>query len=473
MLIGREKEQALLNDLLHSNQSEFVALYGRRRVGKTYLVRETFNYQFAFQHTGILDAPMSEQLGEFRESLYAAGLPKCPKPKTWGEAFRLLQRLLASLPEGKKVVFIDELPWMDTPKSNFIRALDHFWNAWATTRKDIILIVCGSATSWIIDNIVMNYGGLHDRVTRQIQLRPFTLKECEQYSQQNKLDFTRRQILEAYMVMGGIPYYWSFLRPGLSIAQNIDRMFFEEDGEMVHEYDALYASLFRRPKTHIAIVNALATKKGGLQREEILDITKISDNETFSKALKELEQCGFIRKYTMIGNKKKGTLYQLMDNYTLFWFKFIGENTRGESHFWTSNLDTGVYDNWVGLAFERVCLQHLEQIKKAMGLTVVISTAHSWSWKAPKDSNEEGVQIDLLIDRNDDTINLCEMKYSKSPYPLSSEDLSKMEYRKTVFKRETGTEKRIMLSLITTFGLTNNANAADIPVKLTMEDLFQ
>ena len=149
MLIGREKEQALLKDLLHSNQSEFVALYGRRRVGKTYLVRETFNYQFAFQHTGILDAPMSEQLGEFRESLYAAGLPKCPKPKTWGEAFRLLQRLLASLPEGKKVVFIDELPWMDTPKSNFIRALDHFWNAWATTRKDIILIVCGSATSWI------------------------------------------------------------------------------------------------------------------------------------------------------------------------------------------------------------------------------------------------------------------------------------------------------------------------------------
>ena len=429
MLVGREKEQALLKDLMHSNQSEFVALYGRRRVGKTYLVRETFNYQFAFQHTGILDAPMSEQLGEFRESLYAAGLPKCPKPKTWGEAFRLLQRLLASLPEGKKVVFIDELPWMDTPKSNFIRALDHFWNAWATTRKDIILIVCGSATSWII--------------------------------------------LEAYMVMGGIPYYWSFLRPGLSIAQNIDRMFFEEDGEMVHEYDALYASLFRRPKTHIAIVNALATKKGGLQREEILDITKISDNETFSKALKELEQCGFIRKYTMIGNKKKGTLYQLMDNYTLFWFKFIGENTRGESHFWTSNLDTGVYDNWVGLAFERVCLQHLEQIKKAMGLTVVISTAHSWSWKAPKDSNEEGVQIDLLIDRNDDTINLCEMKYSKSPYPLSSEDLSKMEYRKTVFKRETGTEKRIMLSLITTFGLTNNANAADIPVKLTMEDLFQ
>ena len=472
MLIGREKEQQLLQSLLKSDKSEFVALYGRRRVGKTFLVRESFNYTFAFQHTGIFDAPMSEQLTEFRESLYSAGLPKSPKPRTWGDAFRLLQRLLASLPEGKKVVFIDELPWMDTPKSNFIRALDHFWNAWATTRKDIVLIVCGSATSWIIDNIVMNYGGLHDRVTRQMQLRPFTLRECEIYSRKNKLDFTRRQILELYMVMGGIPYYWSFLRPNLSVAQNIDRMFFEENGEMVHEYDALYASLFRHPKPHIAIVTALATRKAGMLREEILSATGLSDNETFSKTLKELEQCSFIRKYTRIGNKSKSSLYQLMDNYTLFWFKFIGENTRGETHFWSSSLDTGTYDNWVGLAFERVCLQHLEQIKKAMGLTVVISTAHSWSWKAPKGSTDSGVQIDLLIDRNDDLINLCEMKYSKAKYPLSASDLSKMEYRKEVFKRETGTPKRVVLTIITTFGLTESPYADDIPVKITMDDLF-
>ena len=472
MLIGREQEQALLLNLLKSDRSEFVALYGRRRVGKTYLVRETFNYSFAFQHTGILDAPLNEQLSEFRESLYSAGLPKSPKPRKWSDAFRLLQRLLSSLPEGKKVVFIDELPWMDTPKSNFIRALDHFWNAWATTRKDILLIVCGSATSWIIDNIIMNYGGLHDRVTRQILLRPFTLRECEKYSQKYGLDFTRRQILETYMVMGGIPYYWSFLRSDLSVAQNIDRMFFEENGEMVHEYDALYASLFRHPRPHIAIVTALATRKAGMLREEILAETGLSDNEAFTKALKELEQCSFIRKYTMIGNKSKGSLYQLMDNYTLFWFKFIGENTRGETHFWSSNLDTGIYDSWVGLAFERVCLQHLEQIKKAMGLTVVISTAHSWTWKAPKGSDEPGVQIDLLIDRNDDVINLCEMKYSKAPYSVSSADLTKMEYRKSVFKRETATKKRVILTMITTFGLMDNAPAADIPVKITIDDLF-
>lgn len=472
MLIGRKKEQALLRGLPESDQSEFVAVYGRRRVGKTYLIRESFGYKFAFQHTGILDAPMSEQLDEFRESLYAAGLPECPAPKTWPEAFRLLGRLLDSLPDGKKVVFIDELPWMDTPRSNFIRALDHFWNAWATTRKDIILIVCGSATSWIIDNVIMNYGGLHDRITKQIQLKPFTLSECEEYCKSRKLNFNRRQILEGFMVMGGIPYYWSFLQGGLSLAQNIDRMFFEEDGEMVHEYDALYASLFKHPKTHISIVNALAKKKAGMRREELLKVSGLSDNDTFSRALKELEQCGFIRKYTMIGSKKKGALYQLMDNFTLFWFKFMGENVRGESHFWTSNMDTSIYESWSGLAFERVCLQHINQIKKAMGLASIISTAHSWSWKAPAGSDDAGVQIDLLIDRNDDVINLFEIKYSKSPYPLSSQELARMEYRRTIFKRESATRKSVILSMVTTFGLADNANAAEIPVQITMDDLF-
>ena len=473
MLIGRELEQRLLRGLYKSDQSEFVALYGRRRVGKTYLVRETFQYRFAFQHTGILDASMSEQLSEFRESLYAAGLPKSPKPKTWSEAFHLLQRLLGNLPEGKKVVFIDELPWMDTPKSNFIRALDHFWNAWATMRKDIILIVCGSATSWIIDHIVMNYGGLHDRVTHQIQLKPFTLRECELYCKSRKLGFTRRQILEGYMAMGGVPYYWSFLQRGQSVAQNFDRMFFEENGEMVHEYDALYASLFRHPKAHIAIVNALATKQTGMRRDDLLSMTGLSDNETFSKALKELEQCSFIRRYTMIGNKKKGAVYQLMDNYTLFWFKFIGENVRGESHFWTSNLDTHLHDTWAGLAFERVCLQHLDQIKDAMGCAAVISTAHSWYWKPTTGSAEKGDQIDLLIDRNDDVINLCEMKYYKSRYTLSSEDLDKLEHRKEVFKRESGTTKAIYLTMITSAGLADNAYSADIPVIISADDLFR
>ena len=471
MLIGRIKEKEILLSLLESEQSEFVAVYGRRRVGKTYLVRETFNYKFAFQHTGQLDTPMSEQLSEFRESLYAVGMKKCAMPRTWSAAFRLLQNHLETCPKGKKVIFIDELPWMDTPRSNFIRALDHFWNGWATMRKDIVLIVCGSATSWIIDHIVMNYGGLHNRLTRQIHLQPFNLHECELFCKDRKLGFTRRQILEAYMIMGGIPYYWSFLQRNLSLALNIDKMFFAESGDLVHEYDALYASLFRNPRVHIAIINTLATKKAGMTREEILSGTQIANTGQFNAALKELEQCSFIRRYTFLGKKTKDSVYQLMDNFTLFYFKFIKENVNGDQHFWTSQLSTSVHDSWAGLAFERVCLQHLEQIKKALGFSAVISTAHSWIYKA-KDMYDKGVQIDLLIDRNDDVINLCEMKYAKDQYVIDSNEDMRLRRRVATFQRQSGSKKAIHLTMITTYGVQHGGYADDIQSEVTMDDLF-
>lgn len=472
MLIGRQSEKKVLRELLESEQSEFVAVYGRRRVGKTYLIRETFDYSFVFQHTGILDAPMKEQLSEFRESLYSAGMKRCAMPRTWSDAFRLLQQWIASQPEGKKVVFIDELPWMDTPRSNFIRALDHFWNGWATMRKDIVLIVCGSATSWIIDNIVMNYGGLHNRLTRQIHLLPFSLSECESYCKDRKLGFTRKQILEGYMVMGGIPYYWSFMQRGISLSQNIDRLFFAENGDLVHEYDALYASLFRNPSCHIAIVNELAKKKAGMTREELLAATGIGEGEQFVKALKELEQCSFIRRYTYIGKRKKDAIFQLMDNYTLFYFKFIKQNSNGDRHFWTSMLQSSTHDAWAGLAFERVCLQHLEQIKAALGFSAVISTAHSWISKTEK-TNARGVQIDLLIDRNDGVINLCEMKYAQEEYVIDKAEDERLRNRLSTFVRESGTKKAVFTTMITTYGLKKGAYADDIPCEVTMDDLFR
>lgn len=465
MLIGREKERNTLLSALESNQSEFIAVYGRRRVGKTFLIRETFEYNFAFQHTGILDAPMKEQLSEFRQSLYNAGMKRTALPKTWNEAFHLLEGWLESLPEGKKIVFIDELPWMDTVRSNFIRALDHFWNSWATARKDIILVVCGSATSWIIDNIVMNYGGLHNRLTKKIHLHPFTLHECDLFCQSQNLGYKRNLIMEAYMALGGIPYYWSFLKKRLSVAQNFDRMFFDEDGELVQEYDALYASLFRNPTIHIAIINALSIKKTGMVRAELLEKTKLADNEHFNKALKELEQCGFIRKYTCFGKKIKDAMYQLMDNYTLFYFQFIKKNKNGDKTFWTSMYNSALHNNWSGLAFERVCLQHLEQIKKGLGFGGVISTAHSW--RSPN------AQIDLLIDRNDDIINICEMKYSKGKYALDAEEIQKMQNRVDCFQRETETNKSIHLTLVTSNGITEGSDTHHIHSILTMEALFQ
>lgn len=474
MLIGRKNEKQELLDLLNSDQSEFMAVYGRRRVGKTYLIRETFDYHFAFQHTGILDAPMREQLAEFRQSLKSAGYRRCPEPSNWHEAFHLLAELLEKSKDTKKVVFIDELPWMNTHNSNFIRALDHFWNGWASARKDIIIIVCGSATSWIINKIIMDYGGLHNRLTHQIFLRPFTLSECEQYCQARRLGFTHKQILEAYMAMGGIPYYWSFLKKGQSLSQNFDRIFFSENGEMTREFDALYASLFRNPEPHIAVIKALTKRKTGMTRNELLSETKLNDNMTFIKTLKELEQCGFIRKYTCLGKVSKDALYQLMDNFTLFYFKFMAENQKDNPHFWTSSLDTPIHNVWAGLAFERVCLQHLPQIKSALGFSAVISSAHSWTFK-PKtqEETENGAQIDLLIDRNDGIINLCEMKYAGDLYSIDKAEDAKLRHRKAIFLRESKTKKAVHLTMITTFGLAKGGYSDDIHSQVTMEDLFR
>ena len=480
MIIGREKEIATLQGLLGSDESQFVAVYGRRRVGKTFLIREAYNYDFVFQHTSTYGATRKQQLSDFRDSLYNAGMGKCAMPKTWSDAFHLLWDFLKVMPvDGKKkVIFIDELPWMDTPKSSFVRSLDHFWNAWATTRKDIILVICGSATSWIIDNVIMNYGGLHNRLTCKVNLQPFCLRECKQYCESKNLGYKDRQILEAYMALGGIPYYWSFLKKEQSVAQNFDRMFFQMGGELSQEFDALYASLFKKPRRHIAIITALAKKKSGLLREEVLKTSKLTDNTDFSKALQELEQCGFIRKYTTIGKKNKDAIYQLIDNYTLFYFDFIRENVNGDEHFWTSQAGSSIHAGWAGRAFERVCMQHVSQIKDALGFSAVVSSVHSWSYKGEKDpvsgkTIHKGVQIDLLIDRNDDTINLCEMKYTNAEYTITEEEDEKIRNRKEAFVRETETEKTVLLTMITSFGLTPGGYSNDIHCQLTMADLFR
>ena len=477
MIIGREKEIALLRGLLEEDQSQFVAVYGRRRVGKTFLIRESYNYNFTFQHTGIYAAPLKEQLAEFYQSLKSAGCTAGTLPTTWSEAFHLLERFIDSLKpdSGKKVIFIDEMPWMDTHKSGFVRSLDHFWNSWATSRRDIVLIVCGSATSWIINNVIMNYGGLHNRLTNQVYLEPFSLRECREYCLSRRLHYTDNQILEAYMVMGGIPYYWSFLKRGESVAQNIDRMFFKEKGELSLEFKALYSSLFKRPDTHIQIITALATRKMGMLRDDMLTATKLTDNKTFSTALLELEQCGFIRKYLPIGAKRKNAVYQLMDNYTLFYFDFIKENHNGDEHFWTSSIDTPLHHSWAGRAFERVCLQHLQQIKAALGFSAVISSAHSWVYRPQKNAEEgtKGAQIDLLIDRNDKTINLCEMKYSSAPYVITEEEDLRIRNRRAMFIRATSTRKTVLVTLITTYGLAAGGYSGDIPCQVTMKDLFK
>lgn len=472
MIVGREKQQQELLELLQSDESQFCAIYGRRRVGKTFLVKETFNGQFAFQHTGLSNATKEEQLSEFRESLRSAGMRRCKMPKTWFEAFHLLEQHLSTFPQGKKIVFIDELPWLDTPKSRFVSALEHFWNGWANMRNDIVLIVCGSATSWIIDNIINNHGGLHNRLTNQIYLQPFTLHECELYLRAMNIRLSQKDIVEAYMIFGGVPYYWSYLHRGESLSQNIDRMFFALDAPLQNEFEKLFRSLFKKSDIYIRIVKSLTERRAGLLREQILQLVKTDDNEIFQKALKELEQCGFIRKYNMLDFKSKNSLYQLIDNFTLFHFQHIETNQPHDDHYWSNLQFSGRYNAWAGLAFERVCLLHTQQIKQALGISGIRSNVYSWTYKPASGEPYEGFQIDMLIDRDDRIINICEMKYTDEEYIVTADVDRQIRQRISRFIARSATRKAIHPILITTYGLSSNGYASVFQRTITMDDLF-
>ncbi|MBQ8501299.1 MAG: AAA family ATPase [Bacteroides sp.] len=471
MLIGRDKEQKLLREAYSDEYSQFVVVYGRRRVGKTFLVRETFNYKFTFQHSGIANMPKSTQLEEWKKSLQKHGLKVNNVPKDWLEAFSLLDDLIRKSRAKKKVIFIDELPWMDTQGSSFVSALEHFWNAYASARKDVLLIVCGSATSWIVDKIIHNHEGLHNRLNKKINLRQFTLHECELYAKSRKLGMQHRQLLECYMVMGGIPFYWSLLRRELSLPQNIDSIFFSEDGDLNNEFDALYRSLFKKPEAYINVINTLGKKRIGMTRDEIIAEGGLDSNGRLTTVLKDLEYCGFIRKYNQIGKVVKDAMYQLVDFYTLFYFKFIIENKRHDPNFWTKSIGSALYNNWCGLAFERVCFAHIPQIKYALSIGGVVT--NEYSWYVRKTEERPGAQIDLLLDRGDQTINICEIKYSASnEYVLNEEEETKILSRRERFIEETDSTKAVHLTLITTRGLMQNSHSDVFQSVVVVESLF-
>ena len=471
-MIGRENEIRELRRRFASEESEFVAIYGRRRIGKTFLVNEVFNGNFAFHHSGMEKADKRMQLESFREALRRQGLTRCKTLRTWIQAFSALSDLLESKGEGKKVVFLDELPWFDTPRSGFLPAFEQFWNSWACLRKDILLIICGSATSWIVKKVLRSRGGLHNRVTRQLPIRPFTLAECEQYADYKRLGFDRGQILECYMAFGGVAYYWSLLEEGKSAAQNFDSLFFGETAELRMEFENVFRSLFKNPTRHFAIINLFGERNSGLTREEVIKGLGEASSGDVSSCLEELTDCGFLRRYNAFGAAKKGALYQLIDNYTLFHFKFLKGRVGNDGRFWSYSLNQPKVNSWRGLAFERVCLQHIDQMKSALGISGILADVYSWRGFAKADDGH-GAQIDMVIDRGDRMINVCEMKYAPGDYSFSSEEKERMLRRIELFRSATGTRKGILPTLVTTTGLKRNANAAMITNVVTLADLFR
>jgi uncharacterized protein len=469
-IIGRKKEMAHLKATLDSNESALVAITGRRRVGKTFLVKKTFENEIVFLFTGQKSGTNRQQLENFRDKLqeYYSIDFTLAIPTTWSDAFKQLRvYILAIKTKTKPVLFIDEFPWLAQPKSGFLEAFEYFWNDFAVN-QNIIIIICGSATSWMNQHVLANRGGLHNRVTKQIYLAPFNLKEVYLFFQDRKLDFTYYDIIQLYMTFGGIPYYLNEIQAGESAQQAIDRICFGKTAPLAHEFEQLYAALFYKYQNHISIVKALSSKWRGLTRNEIISLTGLSNGGGLTTILTELESSSFITSYITFGKSVRETIYRLTDEFSLFYLTFIHSAGRKKVTHWHLYSLTTAYKSWAGFAFESICLRHIKEIKQALGISGIYTEETAFISK-----DIPGTQIDLIIDRSDNSINLCEMKFYNSEFNLSAEESKKIRLKKELFKQATHTKKNLILTYITTYGLIQKDKMGSVDKELGMEIFFE
>ncbi len=485
-IVSRHEEVRILQQMLDSDIPEFLALYGRRRVGKTFLIKQFFREQDVvfFNVTGSKDGAMTQQIKHFTKRLaeiFFSGIPVAPE-KNWDDAFsRLTDALNKQVPKDKKIVlFFDELPWMATKRSQLLQTLDYYWNQYWSDDDRINLIVCGSSASWILNKIIRNKGGLYNRITRKIHLKPFNLPETKVFLNNMGIDLTNKQVLLLYMFLGGIPYYLKRVEKGLTAMQLIENMAFSEDAFLLEEFDNLFGSLFDNEEVYADMVRIIARNRYGIGQQELLNImgTRVKGGSS-AKKLKDLEETGFIKSFTPLYHKKQGIYYRMADEFTLFYLKWI-DPIRGTLQ--ESGLDTGnwqeiqntpEWNNWLGYAFEAVCYKHLRTIRRKLGISST-AVADTWRFVPRKNTKERGAQIDLLFDRRDDAITLCEIKYSEKPYVLTKEYVDTLRRKMTVFQKQTKTKKQLFMTIIAAMGLKNNYYAEDIcSGVVTLDDLFK
>ena len=473
-IIGRKAERDELERIYNSDGSKFVAVYGRRRVGKTFLIKEHFKDRLTFWHTGLSPYGrdkkylLRDQLQAFYYSLQDYGLEGATCPKSWLEAFRLLEKLLMQQDDGsRQVVFIDELPWMDTARSRFIPAFEHFWNGWASKRDNILLIVCGSATSWMEDNLINNKGGLYNRLTHEIKLSPFSLAESEQFFKAKQMNMSRYEVAQVYMVFGGIPHYLDLFEKGLSTPQNIDRILFDKNAKLRNEFDRLFGSLFKNAENHIAVVRLLAKRRNGFTRQEIVQETGIQQGGGVTLILKGLIESDFITSYIPFGEKRIEK-YRLVDPYCLFYLSFIDQR-QIDPQYWEKNYNSPRLNAWRGYAFEELCFSQIDKIKHRLSIGGVSSTQSSWVVSA---DGKQQMQIDMLIDRADNVINLCEIKFYSAPFTIDKQYDAVLRERVQLLIEKAPRKKTVHLTLIATFGLKANEYSGQVQSVVTLDDLF-
>ena len=474
-MIGRKKEIHILEELYSGNKAEFVAIYGRRRIGKTYLVDEVFRDRITFRHAGLspvemnnsAKSPLKSQLEAFYYSLILAGMKKSKCPKDWLEAFFMLESYLQSIDKGERMlIFLDELPWMDTSKSGFITAFESFWNSWACN-KNIMLIVCGSANSWIMNELINNHGGLYGRVTHEIKLEPFSLKECEECLKDKHIEYSRYDIVQTYMIFGGIPYYLNYLNRNLSLAANVDELFFGKNALLKIEYDRLFASVFKNAEMAKKIVELLSTKNIGYTRKEISEKIKVSNSGEFGKLLNSLIVSDFVVSYVPFGEGKRNEKYKLVDPFCLFYLKFVKNSETINESFWSNNVNSQSIVSWRGFAFENVCFNHIKQIKEGLGISGVVSKQSAWI------DQEDGVQIDLIIERKDNIVNMCEIKFYSDVFKVDKNYDMLLRKRVSVLSNHLLKKCAIHNTLITTYGIKDNEYKWSFNSVITMDNLFR
>lgn len=468
-LVGRTYERKLLNQALQSKKPELIVMFGRRRIGKTFLIRQTLEKDILFEITGIYNVPLREQLANFHIKLSVLN-PKLVAPTSWIEAFHNLElTVLKSRSKQKKVIFIDEFPWFDTARSNFLPAFENFWNGFVSKRPDLLVIICGSAASYMIKKIVKNKGGLHNRLTERIRLNPFTLNETEKLLVKNGVKLTKYDITQLYMCMGGVPYYLEKVLQGESVAQSIDRLCFSKNGFLKSEFNNLFASLFNQYENHESVIRALSKTKSGLTRTQLLRKTKSISGGAFTKVLNELTEAGFIEKTTPFKQIKDAT-YRIIDEYSLFYLKFIENTSAKEGNTWLNMFQKQSYKSWSGISFEAVCLKHIPQIKEALKITGVNSSSSTWAER----NSTKNAQIDLLINRDDNVINVCEIKFYNSEFTIDKKYSSELKHKLHSFQENTGTSKNLFLTIISTYGVKRNAYSTEILQNVvTLPQLFK
>jgi hypothetical protein len=469
-IAGREDEREHLDGLLKSGDAEFLVVYGRRRVGKTYLVREHYRSRMSFMMTGIQGASLGEQMVNFQSAFEQYGGKGGEPPKTWQAAFSVLEKFLRMRKSKKKgVVFLDELPWLAGRRSGFLPALDHFWNTYLSQDPRYVLVVCGSAASWMLSKIINSKGGLHNRVTSRMRLEPFSLRETAAFLQMRNVKATRYDLLVLTMAMGGIPHYLKEVKPGWSIAQSIERACLDRKGLLRDEFGRLYPALFENPGRHITLVRALA------KHPQVLDRIRLAgeypSGGRLSSTLEELVEAGFVTQVLPFGKKLRDALYRLSDEFSLFYLRCV-EPFRGDPEgAFLSRLASASWRAWSGYAMESVALRHMPRIKEAMGIGAVEASHAGWLHR-PTPAFPQGAQVDWLIDRADNTINLIEVKFSQAPFSITKQYADQLRRKLETFRAVTGTRKNVLLTFLTPYGLADNIYSRELAHQsLSMEAL--